>query len=115
GLRGVRVLPAASARFRRGRRAGSDPLSHPARGEVLMTTRPRSRPRGFVLVLALGLLSPGLHRVRAQEAGNPSASASAPAAQGPFPVERYLRVRSASSPAISPSGARAAFLTGITG
>ena len=36
-------------------------------------------------------------------------------AVGAYPIERYLNIRSADSPALSPDGNQVAFLTGITG
>jgi len=43
------------------------------------------------------------------------AQAQTNAVRETYPVERYLNIRSASSPALSPNGERVAFLTNITG
>ncbi|MBA3355115.1 MAG: S9 family peptidase [Pyrinomonadaceae bacterium] len=44
-----------------------------------------------------------------------SVGAQNPASREPFGIERYLNIRSATSPALSPTGDRIAFLTNISG
>jgi dipeptidyl aminopeptidase/acylaminoacyl peptidase len=71
----------------------------------------------LALVFSFALLPPGARAQtasgQATGAGEPSQGASR-AASG-FPIERYLNIRSASSPALAPAGDRVAFLLNVTG
>ncbi|HEX8142148.1 MAG TPA: S9 family peptidase [Pyrinomonadaceae bacterium] len=68
------------------------------------------RVRSSVIVMALLLVTAPIASVRAQVL-----SASAAATRESYGIDRYLNIRSAATPAISPAGDRVAFLTNITG
>lgn len=63
----------------------------------------------LLLICSLYMLFPLSSSVRAQGANMP------PVAKERYGIERYLNIRSAASPALSPNGDRVAFLTNITG
>jgi dipeptidyl aminopeptidase/acylaminoacyl peptidase len=67
--------------------------------------------QGRIIVILLLLLSFTLPPLNAQQSG---ATANAPRRES-YGIERYLNIRSASSPALSPNADRVAFLTNITG
>lgn len=67
--------------------------------------------QGTLIVIALLLLSFTLSTANAQQSGT---TTNGPRRES-YGIERYLNIRSASSPALSPNADRVAFLTNITG
>jgi dipeptidyl aminopeptidase/acylaminoacyl peptidase len=71
----------------------------------------------FALFLSYALLLPAAQAQAGGQylgTGEPPQASSSRAAEG-FPIERYLNIRSASSPALAPGGDRVAFLLNVTG